>query len=277
MKAQLRARDLASYLALAHLPREARLGALVLRSFNLEVASVRDAVRDVAHGRMRIQWWRDTLDETFAGRPPPTPLAQTLAKVVRRHALDRALFDRYLGARAMDFAQHPSPLASMVGVEEYTELTQSCILHLVLQCAGSSDAAARTAASHAGKAIGMALLLRSVPFLAAKGAVALPLELIGKHKVSRQALLAGQSTPAACDAVFELACIGKSHMDQARALTATVDAAHRVCLLPLLAADEFYERLESAKFDPFDAALARPQSSTWLQLRMFKHSVMGTY
>jgi phytoene/squalene synthetase len=99
LKSELRARDLPSYSALAHAPTKARPGILALRAFNVEIAAVRDAVRDAQHGRMRIQWWRDTLDATFAGRPPALPVALALAPVIQKYSLERATFEKYLDAR----------------------------------------------------------------------------------------------------------------------------------------------------------------------------------
>jgi phytoene/squalene synthetase len=198
----------------------------------------------------------------------------------------------------MDFMT-PSPLRSLAGVEDYAELTQSSILHLCLQCSGVTDAETRLVASHVGKAIGISLLLRSIPFMAAKGQIVIPLELFGKHKIGRQSYLAGQTNAGTTDATFELACIGKNHMDQARSLSNTIDKQHAVHFLPLvcqlivrkhvevsmshscfvvqLSAADYYAALEAAQFDPFAPSLTKPINSLALQLKMLKHRVMNTY
>ena len=84
-------------------------------------------------------------------------------------------------------------------------LTQASILHLALQClpampstptpdvppplitsttapsgissSGSSNEASRLVASHVGKALGMALILRSIPHVAGKGQCVLPADV----------------------------------------------------------------------------------------------------
>jgi hypothetical protein len=57
-----RTRDTPAYLSLPLVPAPARLGLLALRSFNAEIASIRDTTDQTTTGRLRLQWWRDSID-----------------------------------------------------------------------------------------------------------------------------------------------------------------------------------------------------------------------
>ncbi|CAN0457359.1 unnamed protein product, partial [Ascophyllum nodosum] len=35
-------------------------------------------------GRMRFQWWKDSLADIFAGDPPPQPVALALADIIKK-------------------------------------------------------------------------------------------------------------------------------------------------------------------------------------------------
>lgn len=60
--------DLDNYLCTLLLPNDAQRGVFALRAFNVELAKIRESVRDVNLGRMRFQWWRDVLTQVFAVR-----------------------------------------------------------------------------------------------------------------------------------------------------------------------------------------------------------------
>src|SRR3546814_13614987 len=59
-------------------------------------------VREPMLGRMRLQWWRETIDGLYDGRPRRHYVVDVLAPAVRRHGLPRAEFDRLIDARERD-------------------------------------------------------------------------------------------------------------------------------------------------------------------------------
>ncbi|CAN0222868.1 unnamed protein product [Ascophyllum nodosum] len=87
-------------------------------------------------GRMRFQWWKDSLADIFAGDPPPQPVALALADIIKKEPglLTRRWFDRVLDARMVDLEQaQPETLVEM---ETYAENTASSLLYLSLEVAG---------------------------------------------------------------------------------------------------------------------------------------------
>jgi NADH dehydrogenase [ubiquinone] 1 alpha subcomplex assembly factor 6 len=60
---QLRRLDPDRYLTALFAPDRRREGLFALYAFNLEVARAREAVREPMMGLIRLQWWRDALEE----------------------------------------------------------------------------------------------------------------------------------------------------------------------------------------------------------------------
>jgi NADH dehydrogenase [ubiquinone] 1 alpha subcomplex assembly factor 6 len=61
----IRNADWEGYTASLFLPAASRHAVWAIRAFNVETASVRDNVKDVMIGRMRIQFWRDTIARVY--------------------------------------------------------------------------------------------------------------------------------------------------------------------------------------------------------------------
>ena len=68
--AEAKRRDPDRFLCALFAPAERRDDLLALLLFNDELARIPDAVTQPVTGLIRLQWWRDALDELLTGRPP---------------------------------------------------------------------------------------------------------------------------------------------------------------------------------------------------------------
>jgi NADH dehydrogenase [ubiquinone] 1 alpha subcomplex assembly factor 6 len=97
---QLHKFDYNSYLCSLFLPAADRPLAWAIGAFNIETAQVRDIVSDVNVGKMRLSWWRQTIDQIFTGNSPPHhPVALGLAYAVQRRSLSKRWFLRIINER----------------------------------------------------------------------------------------------------------------------------------------------------------------------------------
>jgi NADH dehydrogenase [ubiquinone] 1 alpha subcomplex assembly factor 6 len=100
-----------------------------VRAFNVETAGIVESVRgNVLPGKMRVQWWRDVIHETYTdpGRlPTGYPVLACLADAVASHGLSRRWFDRSLDARERDLSVDQPPDMDELGkycVEAHSSL-----------------------------------------------------------------------------------------------------------------------------------------------------------
>ena len=149
-------------------PVAARAVLFPVYAFNLEVARAPWVTNEPMIAEMRMQWWRDALDEIAAGAPVRRHMVATpLARVL--DADGAGLLDALIEARRADIEGAPVPGDD--GFEPYISATSG---NLMLAAARALGPAAPEAVRDAGHAIGVANWLRAVPALAASGRRTLP-------------------------------------------------------------------------------------------------------
>ena len=92
---------------IAFQPAGTRPALYALHAFNLEVSHLRETAGEPALGAMRLQWWRDALEEAAAGRERRHAVLQPLAAAIREHSLPAEHFRRLLDAREADLDASP--------------------------------------------------------------------------------------------------------------------------------------------------------------------------
>jgi phytoene synthase len=238
-------------------------------------------MREPLLGRIRLQWWRDAVDDALAGRPARHPAIEALARGTAHRALDPALLHRLFDARAQDFEQAPPErLDDLVG---YARDTSAALAVLGLQALGCDDGedeedgaggAARRAAEDVGVAWALIGLVRAVPFDVRHGLSRLPVDLLAAagldpHRVTQSN---GARLAPAVEAVAETAL---AHLAAARRLRRAVPKAALPVLLLATLADGYLAGLNRCRFDPFAPGLqTRPPGRL---LRLAANKIRGRY
>lgn len=269
-----------NYLWVLKLPKDTQAATLCLRAFNVETALVADASKESQIQQMRMLWWREAVKAIFSSTEatPKHPVVQALEFVASARPLSRYWLQRVITAREEDLVE-TGPPNTLADLEAYAESTQSALLYLQLEAAGIKDKNADHAASHLGKAVGLATLLRGMPHHAQARRCYYPVELLAKHKFSQEDLYAGKSSDALKDATLSIAGAAKAHLDEARALCAAMPAEARPLMLGAIPCRLFLDALQAADFDVFDPALHKRGgvSPLKLQLEIQWASMRGTY
>ena len=182
-----------------------------------------------------------------------------------------------------DFTDIPETIEEL---EKYAEDTVSTLLYMTLQAGGIKSTAADHAASHVGRASGLLLLLRSLPYHASRNRhfCYIPTEVAAKHgllvKEGGRFEIRLDSRESLCNAVYDMASVANAHLLKARSLAGTVPAEARSVLLPAVPAQVFLDTLRKVHFDVFDPRLARGVlgiSPLWHQLKLKWSSWRGKY
>jgi phytoene synthase len=163
--------------------RGARADVLALYAFDHELAHARRAASTQLLAEIRLTWWREVLDQILAGGPVRRhPVAEALAGVVGRHRLSRAPLEAMIDGQIEALEQASLDGAEAVSWAETVEGSMAAMVARVLDQSSPAQAAAP-----AGRAWGLALLLRSNR---ASGEVVLPLlrEALGEARASAKGL-----------------------------------------------------------------------------------------
>ncbi|KAI3453602.1 hypothetical protein Pfo_010265 [Paulownia fortunei] len=284
---QVRSYDYHHYLCLLELPPNMRKSAFALRAFNVETARAMDVASDPRIGLMRLLWWQEAIDKIFSNKLIEHPVAQALASVISQHKVSKSWLKRSVEARINDAKREVTDIPETVEeLERYAEDTMSTILYSTLQAGGIRSTAADHAASHIGKASGLVLLLKSLPYHASRNRhfPYIPTKVAEKHGLlvnqGGQSEIRMDSCEGLCNAVFEMASVANAHLQKARELAGTVPGEARPVLLPAVPTQVILDTLSSVQFDVFDSRLTRGILGVpplWFQLKLKWFSWRGKY
>ncbi|WP_068116462.1 squalene/phytoene synthase family protein [Tropicimonas marinistellae] len=182
------------FLAAIAAPLSARACLLPLYAFNVDVARLPWVSPEPMICEMRLQWWRDTLEQIGRGEIPSThEIAIPLAETIRRHGISIDVLDAMVLARRWDI--YHDPFEDTPALHSYIDATAAGLTWVSAQALGAT-AEAEGAVRDAGWAAGLASYLRAIPDLEARG---------------RRPLVDGRA-----DAISDLARLGLTRLRSAR-------------------------------------------------------------
>jgi phytoene synthase len=133
----------------------ARADVIALYAFDHVLARTPAMVTDPLMGEIRLTWWREALDEIYAGGAVRShPVALALAQAVRRRGLDRAPLDDLIEARLGDLDRQP--FTGEAEALAYADMTAGALMQASAEALGA--AAGLEPARTAGRAYGLSLL-----------------------------------------------------------------------------------------------------------------------
>ncbi|KMZ70551.1 Squalene/phytoene synthase [Zostera marina] len=284
---QVRNYDYHHYLCLLHLPSSMRKAAFALRSFNIETSRAMDVASDPKIGLMRLLWWQDAIDKIHEKKIIEHPTALALSSVILEKKISKIWLKRSVEARISDANRDPNTIPETIkDLEKYAEDTTSTFLYMTLQAGGIQSAAADHAASHIGKASGLLLLLKSLPYHASRTGKLLYMPadvaanhglLIKQHGIVDVKMDSGESLS---NAVFEIASAARMHLRKAQELAVSVPLESLPVLLPAVPVKVMLDSLEKYQFNVFDSRLSQGilgVSPLWFQLKLNWYAWRGKY
>jgi 15-cis-phytoene synthase len=262
-EALVRAADRDRFLATLFAPRERRGALFALYAFNVEIARVREVVRDPVAGEIRLQWWSDVLAGDGRGEIEAHPVASALRASIARYGLPPERLQTTISARRFDL--YDEPMATLADLEAYADGASSSLIALAAQILNGNGAADIDVLSHhAGRAQAIAGLLKAFPFHAARGQLFVPLELLERHGADREDVRIGRATPQLRSALADLRDSARRHLRQAHDMVRLVPHDVMPALLPVALAGATLARMERADYDPFVPVEIAPWRRQWL-------------
>ena len=264
-EALLRAADKDRFLTTLFAPAEHRNALIALYAFNVEIARVREVVREPVAGEIRLQWWSDVLSGVGRGEVAAHPVAAALLASIARYRLPPERFKALIEARRFDL--YDEPMATLADLEAYADGASASLIALaaqILAAGGEPDIGALS--HHAGLAHALAGLLAAFPIHAARGQLFIPLEMLARH-ADRLDVKGGPATPQLRAALAELRLRARHHLGAAQQLLASVAPAVVPALLPAALAGPTLARMERRGYDPFVPVAIAPWRRQWLMWR----------
>lgn len=196
-----------------------------------------------------MQFWRDAVNNTFAGSPPREPISIVLHRAIT----DLAERSNSGSAKSLKFwllrlistreqYMDNRPFPSLAALEDYAENTYSTLMYMTLAAVPMRSVHVDHLASHIGKACGIVATLRGIPVLAAPSqpidsrsgvharperdqALLLPLDVMAEIGLREEDVFRkGPAAEGLQDAVFKVATRANDHLLTAREMLGNLRA-----------------------------------------------------
>jgi len=244
-EATVRKADYDRYLAAMFAPFSVQPHLFVLYAFNYEVAKIAGSVREPIAGQIRLQWWRDAVEEAYAGRARAHPVVVSLAELIAAHQPPKVLFDELIEARESDLEE--TPFADMAALEAYADATSGHVMRLAASVLGAKEGLDELAKS-AGIAYALTGLLRAIPFHAARKRLMLPLSILQQAEIAPENIFSG----AAADRLPRLiGLIAEQAQDKLAAARCPLPRRLLPAFLPAALVPAYLRPITGEGFDPF--------------------------
>lgn len=245
----VREEDRDRYLSTLFAPAASRPHLFALAAFNAEVARIRSAVSQPAAGEIRLQWWREAIEGKRPEEAAAHPVASALIDTIHAFRLPVGAFDRLLEARIADL--YDDPIGTLGDLEGYSGDTQSALIQLSALVLAEGATPSGDAAGHGGVAWTLTGILRSLGESAARGQVLLPTEILARHGVARDDILAGEMTPALRAAIGEMRDHAATHYERSWSEVKRMPIELRPAYLHLSLVPHYLARTARPSFNPF--------------------------
>jgi len=274
----VRAADKDRYLATLFAPAERRGSLFALYAFNAEIVGVRDRAREPMPGEIRLQWWRDVLNGERAGEAAANPIAAALMETVARFELSVQRLLDLVEAHAFDLYDDPMP--TFEALEAYGHKTESAVFGLAAHIVtANDDGALAAAAGHAGIASAITSLLRSFARHASRRQIYVPVELLDRHGVRIEHIVAGRTTTELREAHADMRGQARRHLGAFDGLRPLLPASTAPAFLPVALVPGYLSVMERPDYDPFKSAVEvaqwRRQWTLWRAARRYSRAMRG--
>lgn len=123
------------WLATRFAPPDVRARLVALYAVNYEIARIGETVRERGLGEIKLQWWREAIEEIFGGgEARPLPALIALRQAVRESPLSLGHFYCMLDARQLDL--EAKPFNDPADVLEYINDTAGALMRLAIEACG---------------------------------------------------------------------------------------------------------------------------------------------
>ncbi|CAA7615969.1 squalene/phytoene synthase family protein [Magnetospirillum sp. UT-4] len=249
-------------------PADRRDGVMVLYAFNLELARIRDSVREPMAGMIRLQWWREVL----AGERNDEAARHPVAAPLLRLGLPVAPFEAMLAARERDLEAAPFP--DLAALRDYCGATAGGLAELACRTLGAERPASLEAARRVGTAWALVGLLRSVPHHLSTGWLTVPAACLDQAGASAEDVLGGRAPqPALAAAAAAIAKAAEAELASARAVKG-IERAALPALLPATLASAHLRVLRRVRWDLHHGAVAQARTAP---VRLTLNALLGRF
>jgi 15-cis-phytoene synthase len=256
-----RAFEMDRYLVALLAPAAAREDLLALAAFAGEIGRIPLFVTEPMMGRIRLQWWREALENRGDGG---NPIASAVIAAINRHNLEVDQLIRFIDAHEATLDE--APFADDQALRAHFAATEGVLFGCALKALGPGFSVAESPQPDdyvaATNAYGLARLIAELPATLAAGHVLIPRDRLATHQLAPATVAAAAigDTPQWRALLSDLIGEARRYNRSAAATLAALPRMHRAALYHLALVEPYLQASERAQWP---AAPVQPLTRSW--------------
>ncbi|HEX7073418.1 MAG TPA: squalene/phytoene synthase family protein [Hyphomicrobiaceae bacterium] len=273
VRASARAWEMDRYLSALLSPRPVRDDLIALAAFAGEIERIPAFVSEPMMGEIRLQWWREALENPDLAIRSGHPVADAVRATAARRRLPMGLLFGFIDAQST--LLHDEPMTDDHALAMHVAKTEGALFELALRILGATDELTHAAALAAGQAYGIARLLVELPAAWAQGRVLIPVSRLSEFGLSLAQVQAGAPADRLAPVLAGLVEESRRHLAEARIYSRRLNRAQHKAFLPLAVVEPYLRAFQRGRRDPLREPLEiAPLSRVWA---LFRSSVTGRF
>jgi 15-cis-phytoene synthase len=257
-EAEVKRSDPDRYFATLFAPAERRPLLFVLYAFNHEIARAAEVAREPMMAEIRLQWWRDAIEEARDGRASAQPAAIGLSELLKQSGISPENLVALIDARAAEISS--APFADLAALETHADATSVALMRIAASLL-HSNTSVEEMTRESGRAYAIAGILRAIPFHAARSKTFLPADLLAAEGLGTSDALSARHVGALKKVISRLADAARDHFERARRLA--IPRQMLPAILPAALVPAYLSQVTRERRDPLhdttDVSLFRRQ------------------
>jgi|GEM_PF-1991832 len=256
-------------------PGNVRETIFALQVFYRETSRIRSLVNEPHLGLIRLQWWRDMVEDAYKGKIEGSENGthKEIIHCLKGCNIKEESFDHYFNGRAFDMEDRAHE--KLEQLLQYCTQTGGAIAQMKAIVLGSNNEATLKAAEHLGAAETLCDIIKTLPYQARSGRTKIPKDLVLKHDVDIKGFFEFKPSTALNSCVKDMVIETRNLISQARDLMPETDSNARAVFLVTISIEDYLKRLEKVGADPFNPNIGGGRLSR--QLKMAYMAWRGKY
>jgi NADH dehydrogenase [ubiquinone] 1 alpha subcomplex assembly factor 6 len=263
---------------------------MAIRALNVELSLIRDQISNTQIGKIRLEFWRETIDSIYSSLNTNTsrkinhPVAREIDLVIKYNQLSKLWFHRLIKSR--EITLNDMPFKDIEQLENYLEQSITPTYYLLLELAKQRSLNTDHIASHLGinnsycniiyfsylgRAQGLINTVRSIPYNAHKRRCFIPQSYLIEHNISQQDIFNGQfSNEQIRHVIYKLCSQSCFHLQKTIKLYEEYSRnINHSLFLPIIVIYDYLKRIKNIDFDLTNKSIN--ERNPWLIWNLWKH------
>ena len=183
------------------------------------------------------------------GEADANPVAAALLAALKNYGFVAAPLLEFIDAHGFDL--YGEPMANVGDLELYGIQTQSPLLAIAAGILVQGSPLPETFTLDASVAMALGKILTDLPRHASRRQLYIPLDVVDRHRVEREAIFAGQATDALRAALAEMRGLARGHLAKARETLRSAPPQVLPAFLSIALIEPTLSLMDRADYEPF--------------------------